>query len=153
MQYLAFDNLNMFHFMLCVGLILFFAWLLLHYFLYSKYNNIIEGLDPAATPMPTPTATPTATPAPTPTPTATPAPTPTATAAAAASGQAQIDENTAQIAILKKQIASLIDTATQLTATMKQNETGIKNNTALIQKVMQSQTDSNAKLASMKKAQ
>ena len=121
--------MNMFHFMLCVGLILFFAWLLLHYFLYSKYNNIIEGLDPAATPAPTPTA------------------------AAAASGQAQIDENTAQIAILKKQIASLIDTATQLTATMKQNETGIKNNTALIQKVMQSQTDSNAKLASMKKAQ
>ena len=159
MQYLAFDNLNMFHFMLCVGLILFFAWLLLHSFLYSKYNNIIEGLDPAATPTATPTPTPTATPTatPTPTPTATPAPTPTptptATAAAAASGQAQIDENTAQIAILKKQIASLIDTATQLTATMKQNETGIKNNTALIQKVMQSQTDSNAKLASMKKAQ
>jgi hypothetical protein len=149
LQYLAFDNLNMFHFMLCVGLILFFAWLLLHSFLYSKYNNIIEGLDPAATPMPTPTATPM--PTPTATPTATPAPTPTA--AAAASGQAQIDENTAQIAILKKQIASLIDTATQLTATMKQNETGIKNNTALIQKVMQSQTDSNAKLASMKKAQ
>jgi hypothetical protein len=149
LQYLAFDNLNMFHFMLCVGLILFFAWLLLHSFLYSKYNNIIEGLDPAATPTATPTATPM--PTPTATPTATPAPTPTA--AAAASGQAQIDENTAQIAILKKQIASLIDTATQLTATMKQNETGIKNNTALIQKVMQSQTDSNAKLASMKKAQ
>jgi hypothetical protein len=36
---------------------------------------------------------------------------------------------------------------------MNQNEAGIKNNTALIQKVMQSQTDLNAKMASMKKAQ
>ena len=46
-----------------------------------------------------------------------------------------------------------MNTATQLTDTMNQNETGIKNNTALIQKVIQSQTDTNAKLASMKKAQ
>jgi hypothetical protein len=36
---------------------------------------------------------------------------------------------------------------------MNQNEAGIKNNTALIQKVMQSQTDLNTKLDSMKKAQ
>jgi hypothetical protein len=34
-----------------------------------------------------------------------------------------------------------------------QNEAGIKNNSALIQKVMQSQNDTNAKLASMKTAQ
>jgi ribosomal protein L29 len=65
----------------------------------------------------------------------------------------QMDENPAQIAIIKKQIASLIDTATQLTTAMNQNEAGIKNNTALIQKVMQSQTDLNTKLDSMKKAQ
>jgi hypothetical protein len=67
--------------------------------------------------------------------------------------QVQIDENTAQIAVLKDQIASLMTTATQLKTTMAQNEAGIKNNTSLIQKVMQSQNDTNAKLASMKKAQ
>jgi len=64
-----------------------------------------------------------------------------------------MDENPAQIAIIKKQIASLIDTATQLTTAMNQNEAGIKNNTALIQKVMQSQIELNTKLDSMKKAQ
>jgi len=67
--------------------------------------------------------------------------------------QVQMDENTAQIAILKKQIASLIATSVQLNETMLQNEAGIKNNTALIQKVVQSQNDTNSKLAGMKRAQ
>ena len=71
----------------------------------------------------------------------------------APSTQAQIDENTAQISLLKTQIASLMTTATQLNATMTQNETGIKNNTDLIQKVVQSQNDTNARLANMKKNQ
>jgi ABC-type transporter Mla subunit MlaD len=108
---------------LCSVLILFFSWLLMHAFVHSKFNRIIEGLDPAATTT-GPTAGPTAGPT--------------------------TDENTAQI---QNQIVALINTATQLTATMNQNEAGIKNNTALIQKVIQSQNDTNAKLASMKKAQ
>jgi hypothetical protein len=70
-----------------------------------------------------------------------------------ASPSAQLDENTAEIALLKTQIASLVSTATQLNATMLQNEAGIKNNTDMIQKVVQSQNDTNAKLANMKKAQ
>jgi hypothetical protein len=36
---------------------------------------------------------------------------------------------------------------------MLQNEAGIKNNTDMIQKVVQSQAATNAKLANMKKAQ
>ncbi len=125
----------MFHFTLCGFLILFFAWMLMHAFIYSKSNHIIEGLDPS--PSPTPTAT-----------TAGP------TAGPTAAPTVQTDEeNTAQIAVLQKQIESLMNTATQLTDTMNQNEAGIKNNTSLIQKVIQSQTDTNAKLASMKKAQ
>jgi hypothetical protein len=109
--------------------------MLMHAFIYSKSNHIIEGLDPS--PSPTPTAT-----------TAGP------TAGPTAAPTVQTDEeNTAQIAVLQKQIESLMNTATQLTDTMNQNEAGIKNNTSLIQKVIQSQTDTNAKLASMKKAQ
>ena len=69
------------------------------------------------------------------------------------STQAQIDENTAQIALLKTQIASLMTTATQLNTLMAQNETGIKNNVDMIQKVVQSQNESNAKIANMKKNQ
>jgi ABC-type transporter Mla subunit MlaD len=106
--------------------------MLMHAFIYSKSDRIIEGLDPS------PTSGPTAGP----------------TAGPIAAPKVQTDEeNTAQIAVLQKQIESLMNTATQLTDTMNQNETGIKNNTALIQKVIQSQTDTNAKLASMKKAQ
>jgi len=36
---------------------------------------------------------------------------------------------------------------------MTQNETGIKNNTALVQKVVKSQSDTQTKLASMKSSQ
>jgi ABC-type transporter Mla subunit MlaD len=63
------------------------------------------------------------------------------------------DANAAQLAILKTQIASLNTASNQLNAMLLQNEAGIKNNSALIQKVMQSQNDTNAKLASMKTAQ
>ena len=115
---------------LCGILILFFAWLLIHAFIYSKSESqyrIIEGLDPSAT---APAAT-----------------------APAATATAQLDENTAEIAILKDQIASLNDTAIQLNATMIQNEVGIKNNTDLIQKVVKSQNDMQTNLANMKSAQ
>jgi hypothetical protein len=125
---------------LCGILILFFAWLLMHAFIYSKSKSqyrIIEGLDPSASPT---------------------APTAAAAAAVAAPSapvtpQTQIDENTAQIAILKNQIASLINTATQLNVTTLQNEVGIKNNVDGIQKVVKSQTDMQTKLANMKSAQ
>ena len=145
---------------LCGILILFFAWLLIHAFIYSKSESqyrIIEGLDPSGelrSPTPSSAAT---------------AATATATAAATAGeqrqgttlqaqgtkppSQTQIDENTAEIAILKDQIASLNDTATQLNATMIQNEAGVKNNTGLIQQVVKSQNDMQTKLANMKSSQ
>jgi hypothetical protein len=126
---------------LCGILILFFAWLLIHAFIYSKSNSqyrIIEGLDPSASPTTAPTAAPT---------------TPVGSEGALTPSQTQIDENTAQIAILKTQIASLINTATQLNAATLQNEVGIKNNVDGIQKVVKSQADMQTKLANMKSAQ
>jgi hypothetical protein len=126
---------------LCGILILFFAWLLIHAFIYSKSNSqyrIIEGLDPSASPTTAPTTAPT---------------TPVGSEGALTPSQTQIDENTAQIAILKTQIASLINTATQLNAATLQNEVGIKNNVDGIQKVVKSQADMQTKLANMKSAQ
>lgn len=128
---------------LCSILILFFSWLLLHALLYSKSESIIEGLDPSPSPSPS------SSPSPSPSPSSSPSPSPSPSK----STQAQIDENTAEIALLKTQIASLMTTATQLNALMTQNETGIKNNTDMLQKVVQSQNDTNAKLSNMKKAQ
>lgn len=129
----------MLHSTLCGILIVFFSWLLLHALIYSKSEGgrIIEGLESSPPPPPPPSAAP-------------PSATPTANATP---NQVQIDENTAQIAVLKDQVASLTATANQLNTIMTQNEAGINNNTSLIQKVMQSQNDTNAKLASMKKAQ
>ena len=126
---------------LCGILILFFAWLLIHAFIYSKSKSqyrIIEGLDPSASPTTAPTTAPT---------------TPVGSEGALTPSQTQIDENTAQIAILKTQIASLINTATQLNAATLQNEVGIKNNVDGIQKVVKSQADMQTKLANMKSAQ
>jgi hypothetical protein len=117
-----------------VALILFFAWILLHALIYSKsVGRVIEGLEgngATATPTPTPTD-------------ASAPPAPPAT-------QAQIDENTAEIAILKSQLINLINTSTQLNAAMAANEKGVQQNTDLIQKVVQSQNDTNTKLANMK---
>jgi len=126
---------------LCGILILFFAWLLIHAFIYSKSNSqyrIIEGLDPSASPTTAPKTAPT---------------TPVGSKGTLTPSQTQIDENTAQIAILKTQIASLINTATQLNAATIQNEVGIKNNVDGIQKVVKSQADMQTKLANMKSAQ
>jgi hypothetical protein len=132
---------------LCGILILFFAWLLIHAFIYSKSNSqyrIIEGLDPSASPTTAPTAPTAPTTAPT---------TATLSAGTLTPSQTQIDENTAEIAILKTQIASLINTATQLNSATLQNEVGIKNNVDGIQKVVKSQADMQTKLANMKSAQ
>ena len=115
----------MIHATLCGLLTLFFAWLLLHALIYSKSDGgrIIEGLETTAAP---PTGTPI---------------------------QVSTDENTAQLAILKKQIASLVATATKLNTDTLNNEAGIKKNTEMIQKVVDSQNATNAKMAGMKKAQ
>ena len=132
-----------------VVLILFFAWVLLHALIYSKSDGrvVIEGLEGNPTGTPT-TATADPAPASAPPASAPPASAPSATAPSAT--QAQIDENTAEIAILKTQLINLINTSTQLNAAMIANEKGVQQNTDLIQKVVQSQNDTNAKLANMK---
>jgi TolA-binding protein len=108
--------------------IAFFAWLLLHALLVhsksspSRGPTLIEGLDATAT----------------------------ATTTTSTSPQAQADENTAEIAVLKGQIATLMQTAQTLKTQMLQNETSIQNNTKSIQQVVQSQTDTTNKLAASK---
>jgi hypothetical protein len=125
-----------------VALILFFAWVLLHALIYSKsHGRVIEGLEGNGATATVPDAT---------TATAPDATTATASAPPAKATQAQIDENTAEIAILKTQLINLINTSTQLNAAMIANEKGVQQNTDLIQKVVQSQNDTNAKLANMK---
>jgi hypothetical protein len=123
---------------------LFFAGLLLHALIYSK-STVVEGLDPTAAPATATTAT-----------TATTAATAATAAPAAATkvpSQVQVDENTAEIAILKGQIATLMQTAQTLKTQMLKNETGIQNNTNSIQKVVQSQTNMQTKLANAKSRQ
>jgi hypothetical protein len=61
--------------------------------------------------------------------------------------------NPAEVEFLKQQVASLQATAGKLNAAMIQNEAGVKNNEELVQKVVKSQSDTNAKLANMKSAQ
>ena len=128
--------LAMFHYMMCGILILFFAWMLLHAFVYSKLKmgsiSIIEGLEPTATATATATATPTAA-------TATPAAAPPV--------------NPSEIEFLKQQVTALETTAAKLKTAMTDNEAGVKNNTELVQKVVKAQSDTNAKMASTKSAQ
>jgi hypothetical protein len=138
--------------------IAFFAWLLLHALVFHSKSStswggssLIEGLDVTSPTAAATTTTATTTTAPTTTVTTAPtttATTPTATTAPLS--QEQMDENTAEIAVLKGQIATLMQTAQTLKAQMLQNETGIQNNTQSIQKVVQSQTDMNNKLAASK---
>lgn len=114
----------MIHSILCGTLILFFAWILLHSFIYSKsafgfHHRIIEGLETTSTTAPV----------------------------------VPVPANPAEIEFLKKQVASLETTAGKLNAAMIKNEAGVKNNTELVQKVVKSQSDANAKLANMKSAQ
>ena len=119
----------MIHYMMCGILILFFAWMLLHAFVYSKLKigsiSIIEGLEPTATPTATATPTPAAAP----------------------------PVNPAEIEFLKQQVTALETTAAKLKTAMTDNEAGVKNNTELVQKVVKAQSDTNAKMASTKSAQ
>jgi hypothetical protein len=120
----------MIHYMMCGILILFFAWMLLHAFVYSKLKmgsiSIIEGLEPTA---------------------------PTAATAATATPAAAPPVNPAEIEFLKQQVTALETTAAKLKTAMTDNEAGVKNNTELVQKVVKAQSDTNAKMASTKSAQ
>jgi len=122
----------MLHSLLCGLLILFFAWLLLHALIYSKSTTLIEGLENSPSPSPSPSAT---------------------SASSAPSLQAQVDMNTAEIAIMKGQVANIMKTAQDLQAQMIKNEATIQNTTNNIQKVVQSQNDMHSKLADMKSSQ
>ena len=124
----------MLHSLLCGLLILFFAWLLLHALIYSKSTTLIEGLENSPSPSPSPSA-------------------PSAPSASAPSLQAQVDMNTAEIAIMKGQVANIMKTAQDLQAQMIKNEATIQNTTNNIQKVVQSQNDMHSKLADMKSSQ
>ena len=61
--------------------------------------------------------------------------------------------NTAEIAIMKTQVANLMKTAQELKTQMLKNEVTIQNTTNNIQKVTQSQNEMNSKLANMKNSQ
>lgn len=61
--------------------------------------------------------------------------------------------NTAEIAIMKGQVANIMKTAQDLQAQMIKNEATIQNTTNNIQKVVQSQDDMHSKLANMKSSQ
>jgi hypothetical protein len=76
-----------------------------------------------------------------------------ATTVTTAPTQAQMDENPDDIAFLKGQIATLMQTAQTLQIQMVQNEAGIQANTKLIQQVVQSQIDTTNKLAALKSRQ
>jgi hypothetical protein len=117
------------HYATCALLILFFAWMLLHAAMRTKSDTLIEGLAPS------PTAAATA-----------------ATTAATAAAAATTTANPSEIAFIKEQVATLMKTAQQLKTQMIENETGIKTNTVNIEKVVQSQNDTTAQLASMKSA-
>ena len=113
------------HYATCVFLILFFAGLLLHAAMHhSKSAPLIEGLEPSS-----PSA-----------------------AAPAAAAAAPPPPNPSEIAFIKDQIATLAKTAQTLKTQMIKNEKGIQDNTANIEKVAQSQTETTAQMAAMKSA-
>ena len=116
------------HYVICTLLILFFAWLLLHAAMHTKSDTLIEGFALLKT-----------------------AP---SQAAAPSQGAApsQAAPNPSEIEFIKEQVATVMKTAQQLKTQMIKNEAGIKTNTTNIEKVLQSQNDTNTKLSSMKSA-
>ena len=137
------QSLKSFHAAICSFLILFFGFLLFHTFMHplmhtlmhtathSKSSTVIEGLEPS----------------------------PSAAAAAAAASAASpsqapaADINLAELATMKAQIATFGETAQKIKTQMLKNEADIQNNTNNIQKVVESQSDMNNKLADMKSSQ
>jgi len=66
------------------------------------------------------------------------------------SKQAHAAAAESEVPELKKQLATLAQTAQQLRTQMISNEAGIQTNTANLQEIIKSQNDANAKLTSMK---
>ena len=124
------------HYATCALLILFFAWMLLHAAMHTKSATLIEGLAPSK-------AAPSK---------AAPSKGDSSQAQAAPSPAQAADPNPSEIAFMKEQISTLMKTAQQLKTQMIKNESGIKNNTTNIEKVVQSQNETNAQLTSMKSA-
>ena len=122
------------HYATCVLLILFFAWMLLHAAMHTKSATLIEGLAQSkAAPSQA-------------------APSNAQAAPSQAAPSQAADPNPSEIAFIKEQVATLMKTAQQLKTQMIKNESGIKNNTTNIEKVVQSQNDTTSQLASMKHA-
>ena len=117
------------HYATCALLILFFAWMLLHAAMHTKSATLIEGLAPSKA-----------------------APSKAAPSKGDSSQAQAADPNPSEIAFMKEQISTLMKTAQQLKTQMIKNESGIKNNTTNIEKVLQSQNETNAQLTSMKSA-
>lgn len=64
--------------------------------------------------------------------------------------QAEAAAAESEVPELKKQLATLAQTAQQLRTQMISNEAGIQQNTANLQEIIKSQNDTNAKMAEMK---
>jgi hypothetical protein len=64
--------------------------------------------------------------------------------------QAEAAAAESEVPELKKQLATLAQTAQQLRTQMISNEAGIQTNTANIQEIIKSQNETNAKMAEMK---
>ena len=129
------QSLKSFHAAICSFLILFFGFLLFHTFMHplmhtlmhtathSKSSTVIEGLEPSPSAATSPSQAPAA------------------------------DINLAELATMKEQIATFGETAQKIKTQMLKNEADIQNNTNNIQKVVESQSDMNNKLADMKSSQ
>lgn len=111
------------HFIACVLLILFFAWMLLNAAMLRSKDTLIEGLETDAKAASSDTK---------------------ATAAAAPAPD---------VAMMQDQLANLAKTAQLIKTQMIKNEKDIQANTANIQKLEQSQNETVAKMASMKSSQ
>jgi hypothetical protein len=106
---------------MCGFLILFFSWMLAHHALKSKFNSKSNSDTWVEGFVPKQAEA----------------------AAEAAAAESEVPE-------LKKQLATLAQTAQQLRTQMISNEAGIQTNTANLQEIIKSQNDANAKLTSMK---
>ncbi len=127
------QSLKSFHRAICSFLILFFGFLLFHTFMHPLMHTLMHTAmhSKSSTVIeglePSPSA---------------------ATAAAPAA-----DINLAELATMKEQIATFGETAQKIKTQMLKNEADIQNNTNNIQKVVESQSDMNNKLADMKSSQ
>ena len=127
------QSLKSFHRAICSFLILFFGFLLFHTFMHPLMHTLMH------TAMHSKSST------------VIEGLEPSPSAAAAAAPAADI--NLAELATMKEQIATFGETAQKIKTQMLKNEADIQNNTNNIQKVVESQSDMNNKLADMKSSQ